>query len=155
MRSLRLRVSQVHDGTLHLPQVVGVKVADLILGLYLEKQLRVLGQGIRSPVPLGGRCAGRQKQQQEQIELFAHRSAMLQFYHVGSFARIGFGRMRQFLVSVRDCRAGRAGSLSIPTANPISGGTIRRILEQPAERERPFPRNSIDKNELVFSTGRR
>ena len=54
MGSLRRRVTQVHDGTLHLAQVVGVKVTDLILGPYLEKQLRVLGQGIRSPVPLGG-----------------------------------------------------------------------------------------------------
>jgi hypothetical protein len=53
-------------------------------------------------------------------------------------------------------RADRAGSFRFPTANPISGGTIRRrILEQPAERGRPFPRNCIDKNELVFSTGRR
>jgi hypothetical protein len=48
-------------------------------------------------------------------------------------------------------RAGRAGNLSFPTANPISGGTIRRrILEQPAERERPFPRNSIEKMDLFF-----
>ena len=48
-------------------------------------------------------------------------------------------------------RAGRAGSFSFPSANPILGGTIRRrILEQPAERERPFPRNSIDKDEVVF-----
>jgi hypothetical protein len=53
-------------------------------------------------------------------------------------------------------RAGRAGSFSFPSANPISGGTIRRgIFEQPAEREGPFPRNSIAKNELVFSTSRR
>src|SRR5215469_14014699 len=101
MGSLRLRVSQVHGGTLHLPQVVGVKVTDLILGLYLEKQLRVFGQGIRSPVPLGGRCAGRQKQQQEQIELSPHRSAILQFYHAGSFVRNWLGRMRQFPVNVR------------------------------------------------------
>src|SRR5215472_2749327 len=33
----------------------------------------------------------------------------------------------------------------------LSWGTIRRrILEQPAERECPFPRNSSGKNELVF-----
>jgi hypothetical protein len=48
-------------------------------------------------------------------------------------------------------RAGRAGSFSFPSANPILGGTIRRrILEQPAERERPFPRNSIEKMDLFF-----